>query len=130
MHTSTPFPSFSVFWPLENKQKNSPVSLSVFSPLEGENKHTGRQKQGFPPRPDEGSRYLRSLAANYAREVKVEALRQLGVMLKETPRAAARFDEGNKKEPSLNTAPTLAELGLDKKTSSLPCKTTTYMDGM
>src|SRR3990167_6719237 len=61
-------------------------------------------------------------AIGYARSIKVEALRQLGGMLKETPRSASRFDEGNKKEPSLNSAPTLSKLGLDKKTSALAQK--------
>ena len=36
-------------------------------------------------------------------------------MLKETERAKARFNEGNKGVPSLNTEPTLQDLGLDKK---------------
>jgi len=45
------------------------------------------------------------------------ALAQLGRMLKETERAKARFDEGNKKVPSSNELPTLADLGLDKKIS-------------
>jgi len=58
-------------------------------------------------------------AVSYARTLIVEALCQLGRMLKETPRAAVRFDEGNKKEPSSNQYPTLADLGLDKKTSKL-----------
>ena len=40
-------------------------------------------------------------------------------MLKETPRAAARFDEGNRGEPSLNESPTLSALGINKKTSSV-----------
>jgi N6-adenosine-specific RNA methylase IME4 len=58
-------------------------------------------------------------AIAYATSIKIEALRQLGDMLKDTPRAAARFDDGNKKVPSLNDNPTLADLGLDKKISSL-----------
>jgi len=32
-------------------------------------------------------------------------------MLKETERAKARFNEGNKRVPSLNTEPTLKDLG-------------------
>ena len=59
----------------------------------------------------------------YATSIKVEALKRLGNMLKETPRAAARFDEGNKKVPSSNDNPTLADLGIDKKVSSLAQKT-------
>jgi len=61
-------------------------------------------------------------AISYATSIKIEALRQLGNMLKETPRAAARFDEGNKKVPSLNDNPTLSDLGIDKKVSSLAQK--------
>jgi hypothetical protein len=34
-----------------------------------------------------------------------------GEMLKATERAGARFHEGNKKVPSLNNTPTLADLG-------------------
>jgi hypothetical protein len=56
---------------------------------------------------------------NLALLIKVDALKNLGEVLAETPRAKARFNEGNKMEPSLNEAPTLAELGLDKKTSSI-----------
>lgn len=58
-------------------------------------------------------------AIKYATAIKVEALAQLGRMLKETLRAEARFDEGNQKVPSSNLQPTLANLGLDKKTSKL-----------
>lgn len=61
-------------------------------------------------------------AIGIAHSIKLEALRKLGEMLKETPKAKARFHEGNKKEPSSNDAPTLAELGLDKKTSSIAQK--------
>ena len=43
-------------------------------------------------------------------------------MLKETPRAAVRFNEGNKKVPSSNDSPTLSDLGIDKKVSSLAQK--------
>lgn len=60
-------------------------------------------------------------AIDFAHSVKIEALRQVGEMLKETPRAAARFD-GTNKEPSKNDAPTLAELGINKKTSSMAQK--------
>ena len=60
-----------------------------------------------------------------ATEFKVEALRQLGVMLKETPRnkgASGRFFTGNELEPvktAMDNTPTLAEMGIDKKTSKL-----------
>lgn len=61
-------------------------------------------------------------AINYAREVKVEALRQLGVMLKETPLAKGgqpyQGSTGSKSVP----VETLSQLGLDKKTSSLAQK--------
>jgi N6-adenosine-specific RNA methylase IME4 len=63
-------------------------------------------------------------AINLATSIKVEALRQLGHMLKETPRAkggdyGGETSDGNKRVPSLDAAPTLAEMGLDKKTSKL-----------
>lgn len=61
-------------------------------------------------------------AIGIAHSIKIEALRKLGEMLKDAPKAKARFHEGNKKEPSSNDAPTLAELGLDKKTSSVAQK--------
>jgi len=58
-------------------------------------------------------------AINYATSIKVEALRQLGFMLKETERAKGGeqyHTTGNSEEPVL---PTLSDLGLDKKTSKL-----------
>ena len=54
-------------------------------------------------------------AIAYATSIKIEALRQLGDMLKDTPRAAARFDDGNKKVPSLNDNPTVINRHLHKK---------------
>lgn len=61
----------------------------------------------------------------YATSIKVEALAQLGRMLKETPKAIGgnyggrkRID-GTRALPSIDVAPTLAEMGLDKKTSKL-----------
>lgn len=57
-------------------------------------------------------------AIDYAYAVKIEALRKLGELLKETPKAKARFD-GTSKEPSRNEADTLADLGIDKKISSI-----------
>jgi hypothetical protein len=64
-------------------------------------------------------------AVMYATSIKVEALKQLGIMLKETPRnkgASGRFFTGNELEPvktAMDGTPTLAEMGLDKKTSKL-----------
>lgn len=60
-------------------------------------------------------------AIDYAHAVKIEALRKLGALLKETPKAKARFD-GTSREPSKNGAETLSDLGLDKKTSSIAQK--------
>jgi N6-adenosine-specific RNA methylase IME4 len=62
-------------------------------------------------------------AINFATSIKVEALRQLGRMLKETPRntgvrMAGKDIGGTKWEPPMNT-PTLEEMGLDKRTSKL-----------
>jgi N6-adenosine-specific RNA methylase IME4 len=60
-------------------------------------------------------------AIHYATAIKVEALRQLGNMLKETPRnkGAIPGKTGTKGLPVLDPTPTLAEMGLDKKTSKL-----------
>ena len=62
-------------------------------------------------------------AVQYATSIKVEALAQLGRMLKETPkntgvRMSGKDIGGTKWEPPINV-PTLAEMGLDKKTSKL-----------
>lgn len=68
-------------------------------------------------------------AEQYAASIKIEALAQLGRMLRETPRAtgAAGFagpGSGNAVpiENYVSSAPTLADMGLDKKTSSLAQK--------
>lgn len=61
-------------------------------------------------------------AVGIATSIKVEALRKLGEMLKATPRASKLFHGGSKKEPTSNNEPTLAELGLDKKTSMVAQK--------
>ena len=57
-----------------------------------------------------------------AQTIEIDALRQLGDMLKATDRAKVRFDEGSNKVPSSNDEPTLSDLGIDKKTSSLAQK--------
>jgi N6-adenosine-specific RNA methylase IME4 len=62
---------------------------------------------------------------DYAHDIKIEALAQLGRMLKETPRnvgAVGSLVTGSKREPLKDDTPTLADLGLDKKTSSLAQK--------
>lgn len=71
--------------------------------------------------------HLSQEAIDYAHNIKIEALGQLGRMLKETPKATggehggkARID-GSRAEPS-NPTPTLADIGLDKKTSSIAQK--------
>jgi len=62
-------------------------------------------------------------AIHYATSIKVEALAQLGRMLKETPRntgvQAAGRDIGGTKMLPPSDIPTLAEMGLDKKISKL-----------
>jgi hypothetical protein len=64
-------------------------------------------------------------AVRYATSIKVEALRQLGEMLKETQRnkgASGSFLTGDELVPvrtAMDGTPTLAEMGLDKKTSKL-----------
>ena len=64
---------------------------------------------------------------DYAHDIKIEALAQLGRMLKDTPKATGaagpgRGKAGAKAGPAFTDNPTLAELGLDKKTSSLAQK--------
>jgi hypothetical protein len=63
-------------------------------------------------------------AIEFARSIKIEALRQLGGMLKETPRNSGTRTVGGSKKRSGGSpvvphyeTPTLAEMGLDKKTS-------------
>lgn len=66
--------------------------------------------------------HLSDEAIHQATAVKVEATRKLGEILKATPKAKARFDEGSKKVPSRNDALTLEELGLSKKESAVAQK--------
>lgn len=67
-------------------------------------------------------------AIGIAHAIKIEALRKLGEMLKDAPKSdGARGlggggTRGSKKEPRVNAPPTLSELGLDKKTSSVAQK--------
>ncbi len=63
-------------------------------------------------------------AIAYAYAVKIEALRQLGELLKETPknegtRLAGRTIGGSTKELPKDPTPTLADLGIGKKTSMI-----------
>ena len=69
-------------------------------------------------------------ASNLATSIKIEALRKLGGMLEQTPRAsgvkkAGTVLGGSKVELPKNDAPTLAELGLTKKESALAQKLNT-----
>jgi N6-adenosine-specific RNA methylase IME4 len=62
-------------------------------------------------------------AIQYATSIKVEALRQLGNMLKETPRASGGQPYQERSTGTLllpvENVPTLAELGIDKRVSKL-----------
>lgn len=63
-------------------------------------------------------------AIAYAHEIKVEALRQLGGLLRATPRnegtrLAGRAIGGSARELPKDPTPTLADLGIDKKTSMI-----------
>jgi hypothetical protein len=67
-----------------------------------------------------------------AQTFEIDALRQLGDMLKATERAKGTAGKGNpdwlggsKTEPPSNDAPTLSDLGINKKTSSLAQKLAT-----
>ena len=69
-------------------------------------------------------------ASNLATSIKIEALRKLGGMLEQTPRAsgvkkAGTVLGGSKVELPKQDAPTLAELGLTKKESALAQKLNT-----
>lgn len=59
-------------------------------------------------------------AIDFAHAIKIEALRKLGEMLKDTPKNAGSRGVGKSGVPLEN--PTLQELGLDKKTSSIAQK--------
>jgi len=61
-------------------------------------------------------------AISYATSIKVEALRQLGMMLKETERADGGDAQRTRFQKSTESPPTLSELGIDKKISSLSQK--------
>jgi len=61
-------------------------------------------------------------AIGYAHDIKLEALRLLGTMLQATKRAKPAVGSkiiGSKRVPMKDPTPTLADLGLDKKTSML-----------
>ena len=59
-------------------------------------------------------------AVQYATSIKVEALAQLGRMLRETPRNVGAKGIGTSAVPKEDyTPPTLSDMGLDKKTSKL-----------
>ena len=60
----------------------------------------------------------------YCHELKIEALAGLGELLKKTPKRTTQHSrgggsKGSKREPLPDAPPTLAEMGVDKKTSSL-----------
>ena len=57
-----------------------------------------------------------------AHSIKLDALRKLGEMLKAAPKNEGQIRRGTKMEPRENQPQTLAELGLDKKTSSIAQK--------
>lgn len=61
-------------------------------------------------------------AIGYAHAIKVEALRRLGEMLKDSPRNEGAKGIGTSAVPKENRTPTLNDLGIDKKTSSIAQK--------
>jgi hypothetical protein len=67
----------------------------------------------------------------YAHSIKIEALRKLGEMLKETPRAAGGQPyqkSTSTKSERVENMPTLTDLGIDRKTSSIAQKLATLPD--
>ena len=61
-------------------------------------------------------------AVGIAHSIKIEALRKLGEMLKDAPKNTGAAGIGTSAVPKENRTPTLADLGLDKKTSSIAQK--------
>jgi hypothetical protein len=66
--------------------------------------------------------HLSDEAIGRALSVKVDATRKLGEILKATPKAKGEIYRGSKMTPRENSAPTLEELGLSKKESSVAQK--------
>lgn len=63
--------------------------------------------------------HLGEAAVAMATSIKVEALRKLGEMLKATPKATGGDAQRTRFQKSTESPETLAELGIDKKTSSV-----------
>jgi len=61
-------------------------------------------------------------AIDYAHDIKIEALSQLGRMLKATPRHPPGPDKTDRSQNGTDLPPMLSDLGLDKKTSSIAQK--------
>jgi len=66
-------------------------------------------------------------AIGYAHAIKIEAMRRLGEMLKETPKRGPEHStgggsKGSRREPLPNAPPTLADFGLTKKVSMISQK--------
>jgi ParB family chromosome partitioning protein len=58
-------------------------------------------------------------AVQHARSIELEAMRRLGELLAETPKNTGMLLRGAKSEPREISIPTLSDLGVDKKISSL-----------
>jgi len=58
-------------------------------------------------------------AVQHARSIELEAMRRLGELLSETPKNTGMLLRGTKSEPREISIPTLSDLGVDKKISSL-----------
>lgn len=78
--------------------------------------------------------HLSESAINQATSVKVEAMRKLGEILRDTPKASGTAGVGRpkiggtKKEPPKSDTPTLDELGLSKKESAVAQKLASLSD--
>jgi hypothetical protein len=78
--------------------------------------------------------HLSESAINQATSVKVEAMRKLGEILRDTPKNQGAKGlpgggtRGTKKEPRVDEAPTLDELGLSKKESAVAQKLASLSD--
>jgi len=58
-------------------------------------------------------------AVQHARSIELESMRRLGELLSETPKNTGMLLRGTKSEPREISIPTLSDLGVDKKISSL-----------
>jgi hypothetical protein len=109
-------------------QGNSSNASDKMSFASDTSKKTGKSKRTVERKASNGKK-LKGMAAKI-KAAGIDALIQLGDMLKATKlseggRPVVDKITGSKIEPVINDAPTLSDLGIDKKTSSLAQKLAT-----